>query len=320
MTSNGYSCVSLPLIRPCIERSVLMSLALQNGIVNLPAQSTAPGGACFRCTVFSDVHHGDRNYNDFTCLSARKKLRRILEETQDSDLLINLGDFADYLKDGQITFYEEAAAVLAENHLRMYRPDSKDGAETERTILSVIGNHEAAYVPKSALRDYLPYMDGVGCVYTYRHEDVLFISVDACFDRATESDDPSVMITSVTFTIPVAVRRAVHDSVEAAMDGTVRGIVWLSHIAFKDIDNDSRMAVAADLCRFGLPVTMFAGHTHYEINQYLVAEDAPTHPRAELYTLPAVTSGAHYRYWQVTFESGRVREIERRYDSVIAPE
>ncbi len=291
-----------------------MAMILCNGI---PTTAPRTAGERFTCTIFSDVHHGDRNYNDFTCTNALKKLRRILAEAPDSDMFINLGDFADYLKDGQITFYEEAAAVLAEHHLHIYLPDSPTPTPGERLILNVIGNHEAAYVPKSALAAYVPYIDGVGCVYTFRYRDTLFVSVDACFDRATGSDAPSVMVTSVTFTIPEAVRTHVIAEVDRCMDETVRGIVWLSHIAFKDIDNDSRMAMAAALTRYGLPLTMLAGHTHVELNQHLVDETDPSHILGELYTLPAVTSGPRYRYCQVTFEGGRVHHIERRYDAVI---
>ncbi len=273
--------------------------------------------ASFTCTVFSDVHHGDRNYNDFACTNALKKLRRILAETQDADLLLNLGDFADYLKDGSITFYEEAARVLTEHDLCIYHPNTTPCPAGKRPICNVIGNHEAAYVKKSDLRDYVPYVEGVGCVYTFRYRDVLFVSVDACFDRATGCDDPSVMITSVTFTIPEAVRRRVVSEVKAAMDASVKGIVWISHIAFKDIDNDSRMEMAESLCAFGVPVTMFAGHTHVELHHHLIDEADPTRPPVEIYTLPAVTSGNRYRYWQVTFADGRVRSVERRYDAVI---
>ncbi len=293
-----------------------MSILLKNGISPV-ACSVAPSEHSFTCAIFSDVHHGDRNYNDFTCTNARKKLRQILDETKESDLLINLGDFADYLKDGKITFYEEAAEVLTENRLCIYHPDGRDCAEDERYILNVIGNHEVAYVPKSALRTFVPYVEGIGCVYTFHYRDMLFVSVDACFDRATGSDDPSVMITSVTFTIPDRVQKAVAHEVEMHMEPSIRGIVWLSHIAFKDIDNDSRMAMASQLCRFGLPLTMFAGHTHTELNHHLVSEEDPTRVLAEIYTLPAVTSGSRYRYYHVTFENGRVRAIDRRYDGVI---
>ncbi len=291
-----------------------MSLMLQNGII--PSQPRM-GENTFTCTVFSDVHHGDRNYNDFTCTNALRKLRRILDETRESNLYINLGDFADYLKDGKITFYEEAAAVLAEYRLCTYFPDGRVPGAEERVILNVIGNHEAAYVKKSALAAHVLYAEGIGCVYTYRYGDMLFVSVDACFDRATGSDDPAVMVKTVTFTIPPQVQEAVEFAVAAQMDASVRGIVWLSHIAFKDIDDSSRMAVAEMLCRYGLPVTMLAGHTHVEMNQQLVDADDPSRVLVEIYTLPAVTSGNRYRYLQMTFASGRVHSVERRYDSTI---
>lgn len=296
-----------------------MSILLQNGPAPRNGHEASDSDR-FTCTIFSDVHHGDRNYNDFTCTNALKKLRTILSENRDTELVINLGDFADYLKDEKITFYEEAAAVLDEYDLHIHLPGGRSCPDGRRTVLNVIGNHEAAYLPKSALCDYVPYLDGVGCVYTYRHRDILFVSVDACFDRATGSDAPSVMITSVTFTIPAHVRQHVRAEVEAHMDAGVRGIVWLSHIAFKDIDNDSRMAMAADLCQYGLPLTMFAGHTHVELNQHLVSEEEPTRVLAEIYTLPAVTSGDRYRYCRVTFAGGRVCAIDRHYNEIIVLE
>ncbi len=296
-----------------------MSIILKNGVARpgLDTGQIPSETGTFTCTVFSDVHHGDRNYNDFTCTNARKKLRQILRETTESECLINLGDFADYLKDGTVTFYDEAVAVLEEHDLCVYHPDNGACPEGKRFVYNVIGNHETAYVHKRDLATHIPYVEGIGCVYSFCYRDMLFVSVDACFDRATECDDPSVMITSVTFTIPEKVRTQVAFEVANRMNGSVKGIVWLSHIAFKEIDDASRMAMMAELCRYGLPVTLFAGHTHVELNHYCVDEENPERILAEIYTLPAVTSGRRYRYYNVTFGDGRVVALDKRLEAEI---
>ena len=150
----------------------------------------------FTVTIFSDVHHGDYNYNDFACTDGLKKLEKILIETPESEFYVNLGDMADYLKDGKTDFYDEVAAVLRGHNLNLYHPEEKNYAAGGRTIYNLMGNHEAAFIRKAELSDYIPYVEGVGSVYSFRHGGILFLAIDANFDRETGSDEPSVLRTS----------------------------------------------------------------------------------------------------------------------------
>lgn len=286
---------------------------------------TAFGAGCapeaeektFMVTIFSDVHHGDNNYNDFACTNGLKKLRQILAETPESDFYVNLGDMVDYLKDGKITFYDEVAEVLHENDLNIYHPEGKDYVEGRRTIYNLMGNHETAYVPKSLLKDYIPYVEGVGSVYSFRYGEILFLCIDANFDRATGSDEASVMRPSTKFVIPDAVLEWAKAEAAAKIDDGVKGIVWLSHIAFKDIENTSRFALVNELNRYGLPLTVFEGHTHVESFDQWYDDDDPEKILVTIYTLPAVTSGETYKYYNVTFAGGTVRQIDKHTDATI---
>lgn len=121
----------------------------------------------FTVTIFSDVHHGDYNYNDFACTDGLKKLEKILIETPESEFYVNLGDMVDYLKDGKTDFYDEVAAVLRGHNLNLYHPEEKNYAAGGRTIYNLMGNHEAAFIRKAELSDYIPYVEGVGSVYSF---------------------------------------------------------------------------------------------------------------------------------------------------------
>ena len=56
----------------------------------------------FTVTIFSDVHHGDYNYNDFACTDGLKKLEKILIETD--FLLANLGQCHIAVRFGNLHF------------------------------------------------------------------------------------------------------------------------------------------------------------------------------------------------------------------------
>ncbi|MBR2968512.1 MAG: metallophosphoesterase [Clostridia bacterium] len=271
----------------------------------------------FTATIFTDVHHGDFNYNDFKCTNALRKLQKIIDETPNSDFYINLGDMVDYLKNGKVTFYEEVAAKLRENNLNIYNVEGKNYVEGNRMVYNVLGNHETAYVPKADLKEFIPYVEGVGCVYSFQIKDVLFVSIDANFDRETQSDEPAIMRGSTKFTIPQKVISWAKEEVKSKINDSVKGIVWLSHIAFKDIDNTSRFELVDALNEYGLPLTIFEGHTHSEAYYRWYDDADETKTIASVYTLPAVTTAETYKYYNVTFSNGTVKEIDKHLTDTI---
>lgn len=264
----------------------------------------------FTVTVFSDVHHGDRNYNIFTCTRGLEKLSHILRETPDSLFYINLGDAADYLKDGSTGFYDQVAECMRAHGLHIYTPDSPSESG-KRNIYNLIGNHEASYLPKSALAEYVPFVEGVGSVFAFAYNGVLFLGLDAHYDANSGSDDPAVIIKTPPFHIPTAEREWIKAQADKFISGGgIEGIVWLSHIAFKDIDEHSARATVKMLYGYGLPVTIFEGHAHIESFYRIYADDRAT-PIADVHTLPAVTSGPYCAYYVVTFEGGKPTKIDR---------
>lgn len=266
-------------------------------------------GEKFTVTVFSDVHNGDRNYNIFTCTRGLEKLSHILEETEDSEFYINLGDMADYFK-GDLGFYDQAAECLHAHGLHIYTPDSPSESG-KRNIYNLVGNHEASYLSKSAMRKYIPYVDGVGSVFSFAYKGVLFLGLDANFDAATGSDDPEVIIKTPPFHIPPSQREWLKTQADKFISGgNISGIVWLSHIAFKDIDELSARATLNMLHEYDLPITIFEGHAHVESYYRLYADDRAT-PIADVHTLPAVTSGPYCAYYVVTFSGGKPAKIDR---------
>lgn len=274
----------------------------------------------FSFTVFSDVHYGDHNYNDFACTNGLKKLRQILGETSNSEFYINLGDTVDYLNAEQTSFYDEVAAVLRENKLNIYHPENKNYVDGQRTIYNVMGNHETAFIHKSKLKEYVPYVEGVGSVYSFKYKDVFFLCLDANFDRATGGDETSVMRTSTEFTLPKAVLEWAKTEAQTKIDNSVKGIVWLSHIAFQDIDEASRWELVDYLNQYRLPLTIFEGHTHVENYFQWYDEEDSEKVIATVYTLPAVTSGSTYKYYNITFSDGKVKSIDKHIDATIGLE
>ena len=287
-------------------------------------------GACsndkpesFSMVVFTDVHHGDMNYNNFDCTNGLKKLRTILDETRAADCFVNLGDLVDYLKGGKSTFYDEAVAVFNEFGLSCY---TSNNSADQKLIYNAMGNHEAAYIAKKELSAYVPYVDNIGSCYVFERGGVLFVMVDANFERESASDDTSVLRTATKFTIPEAEINWLKNAVSEAMHEGISSIVWLSHIAFKDIDNTSRFALADELISYGLPVTIFDGHTHVEADDEWINEDTGK-LEMKTYTLPAVTTGlgkamqpgdqSGYRYYILNFEDGKLKTVTKRLDGLI---
>lgn len=292
-----------------LATTTLFTLATASACGKKP--ETSPEAKEFTATIFSDVHHGDYNYNDFACTNGLRKLQKILDETPNSEFYVNLGDMVDYLKNGKITFYDEVAEVLRNNKLNIYHPEGKNYVEGQRIIYNMMGNHETAYVPKSMLSEYVPYVEGVGSVYSFQYKDILFLCVDANFDRETGSDDAKIMQKSTKFVIPENVRNWIKAEAKAKVNNSVKGIVWLSHIAFKDIENTSRFDLVYDLNQYNLPLTIFEGHTHVAAEDEWYDEENDDKLLVQIYTLPAVTSGETYKYYNVTFSEGKVKSIQK---------
>ena len=264
----------------------------------------------FTVTFFSDVHHGDHNYNDFACTDGLKKLRTILKETQHSDFYINLGDICDYLKDGNIDFYHEISDVFSE--FGIANADSAN-ASAQRRVYNCMGNHEAAFIKKERLKQFIPYTEHAGSCFMFSYEGVLFIAIDASFDRKTGSDDPEILRTSTAFTLPESQTKYLLNMTEKYMNGH-KSLVWISHIAFKDID-DSKWKLVEGLQKYNLPLTIFEGHTHIENYEKQCCKTNQS--TIEIYTLPAVTSGRGYRYYNVSFSNGMIEAVYKHTEGII---
>ena len=95
----------------------------------------------------------------------------------------------------------------------------------------------------------------------------------------------------------------------------IKSIVWISHIAYKDIDSKSRENMARTFLKRGLPVCVFEGHTHIEkfytevvdgksLNIYTLA------PVTFEFTIPNDQRASSYFYYQVVFSDGKMKSIE----------
>lgn len=276
----------------------------------------------FTMTVFTDVHNGDFNYNDFDCTNALKKLRKILDETASSDCYASLGDFADYLKYGDITFYRQAVDVCSEYGIQPYHPSVSSSG---KIMYHVLGNHETAYVPKSQLEDYIPYVPGIGSCYVFKREGVLFLVIDANFDPTTRVDMPEIMRTTVRFILPEKQTEYLLSQASAIIDSSIKSIVILSHISCNVIEEASYIKLLSGLKAYGLPIDIFEGHFHTEQDGWV--NDQSGAPLAKYHTLPAVTSGkgkfakpndkGGYRYYTLTFEDGCLADISKHLSGEI---
>lgn len=257
----------------------------------------------FTVTFFTDLHHGDYNYNDFACTDALKKLTQIFDETQNSDFYINLGDAADYLKDSGTGFYEDLAEIFSGYDLPVCMSEGQG-----RRIYNSIGNHEAAYINKSGLQEFIPYSDDGGCTYAFAHGGILFLGVDLVYCRKSGRDTPDVIVTAREFTLPPRQFNYIEKLLVKKLDETIKGVVMFGHIPLKDVDETSKNQLLKVLCRLKLPVAIFEGHTHEEAYSRQVTENGE---KIQVFTLPAVTSGDKCRYYTVTFGNGRVLNVEK---------
>ena len=281
----------------------------------------------FTFTVFSDVHHDyGRNTYEWPCAHSLEKVKKIIEETPDSEFYIQLGDFSDaYRKE-----WDEAMAFVKENGLVPYDPESTETHEGKRILYNLLGNHEAAYAEKSSYSDYVPYVENVGSVYGFTHKGVLFLAIDALFNYVTKTDDPETIrktqstgmaVDSNKFTIadPVIAwaENKARDEINEA-NGGIKSIVWLSHIAFKDIDKTSAWTLIDKLNAFGLPLTILEGHTHVGLEQHFDDYDGDEwNTKVDIYTLPAVVTGYTYAYYNLTFEGGVLKSVDKFTENVI---
>ena len=161
---------------------------------------------------------------------------------------------------------------------------------------------------KSVLKDYIPYVEGVGSAAVFKQGDLMFVAVDANFTR-NGSDAPEDILPCREFTIPEVQIAWLTQEVQKQMDETVKGIVWISHIALQDIDAESQGKLLGALKTYGLPMSVFEGHTHIE--NYSELTDSTGKVYCKVYTLPAVTLVDKYPYYNVTFVNGEVWNVDK---------
>lgn len=269
----------------------------------------------FTFTIFSDLHYGDHNYNDFECSKGLGKLQRIIDETAESDFYVSLGDTVDMLKNHNTGMFDDVAEVMRDNNLQIFNNEGEQVLqEGKRWIYNLMGNHEAATIEKSALREYVPYVDEVGSVFHFTYNNVLFIGLDANFESVSGKDDCDIMQTARKFTIPPQVMQWLKTAVSENMTDDIDGIIWLSHIAFKDIIHETRWELIEELDQYGKPVTILEGHTHKEAYDKFYDDANPEHVYCEIYTLPATTSSPTYKYYNVMIEDGKIKDIDKHAD------
>lgn len=264
--------------------------------------------ADYRFCVFSDVHHGNQNYNCFACTEGLKRLQRILDDSSSCDFFLSLGDLADNLLHG-IQPYEEVHDLLKKNNVRFF-----NGEHTlqrgERFLYNVVGNHEIAFLPKRELAAYTPYVDGVGNVYAFSHQQTLFIAYDGVFSADTCSDTPKDILPTRSFTIPTATLSYLKKLLNELTDGA-KSIVAFSHICLKDIQQVAREQWLELLLSYGLPVYVFEGHAHRQNCQIYVSDNGQT---AQVFTLPSVKEDNTYNRYEVLMKQGvpiRIHMLEK---------
>ena len=183
-------------------------------------------------------------------------------------------------------------------------------------MYNLAGNHEFAYVEKSAFKDYIPYVEGVGSAAVFKYEDLMFVAVDAMFTR-TGSEAPEDILPCKEFTIPDKEIAWLTAEVANQMDEKVKGIVWISHVALQDIDATSQGKLLGALKAYGLPMSVFEGHTHIEAYTELI-DQTTGEVYCKVYTLPAVTLVDKYPYYNVTFVDGEVWCVDKHITKTIS--
>ena len=270
--------------------------------------------ASLTITFMSDIHFDEKDYGDFHCTQAEAKLKQIVSETPGSRFYVNLGDTVNSLPDGNMNNMYDAISTMKELDLNVYNSDGTGYDEDNRMIYNLCGNHEAAYVLKSELKDYIPYVEDVGTVGVFKYEDLMFVMVDALFD-SNGADDPATVFETKFFTIPDVVINWITAEVASQMDETVKGIVLLNHVALQDID-DSKYTLLNAIKGYGLPMTIFDGHTHAEAYHELT-DSVTGEVYCTEYTLPAVTLNSGYPYYSVTFKDGKVWYVDKHTTQTI---
>ena len=271
--------------------------------------------ASMTVTFMSDLHFDSNDYGDFHCTDAETKLNHIVNETQGSRFYVNLGDTVNSLPNAQLNNFYDAICAMKANNLNVYNSEGKGYTEGNRMIYNLAGNHEAAYVEKSVLKDYIPYVEGVGSAAVFKQGDLMFVAVDANFTR-DGSDAPEDILPCREFTIPDAQIAWLKTEVAKQMDSSVKGIVWISHIALQDIDAESQGKLLGELKSYGLPMSVFEGHTHIEAYTELV-DQTTGEVYCKVYTLPAVTLVDKYPYYNVTFVDGEVWYVDKHTTGTI---
>ena len=259
-------------------------------------------------TFMSDLHIDTSDYGGFYCTKSKDKFREIIKETPSSRFYINLGDTVNSMYGSYYTYYD-AISVMKECGLNVYNNDSIGYIPENKMIYNLLGNHEVAYQTKDAFKEYTSYIDGVGNALVFKYEDLLFVQVDALSTRSG-SESPDDLITTTEFMIQDKVINYLKQEVESQMDSSIKGIVWISHIAYQDIDEVSRELLLNELKSYNLPISIFEGHTHIE--SYKELKDNSGNIYAKVYTLPAVTLYDNYPYYNVTFKDGEVLYIDKR--------
>ena len=264
-----------------------------------------------KITFFTDLHYSDEDRDVyFNGTQSLGKLNKIIDATPDSDHYISLGDFVDFLRDESPALYEQGVEFVKTKGLHPY-----DGEIKKKTLFGVVGNHETAFIQKSKLSKFIPYVEGVGSVYSFELGEVLFVAVDASFDRVSGSDAPEIMRKSTDFIFPSTQIKWVSEELKSKVKEGTKSIVWISHVAFKDINEDTRTEMANEFLRYGLPVYIFEGHTHVQ-NFY---EKQTEKGNLKIYNLAPVTFDFTvpveerentYFYYTATFNDGNIEKVE----------
>lgn len=258
-----------------------------------------------KATIMSDIHHDLNDYGGFYCTKSLAKLRKIFNETLDSKFFVALGDDVNSMV-GSFNNYLDVMGVMKEAGLNIYNSTGFGYVEGSRMMYNLLGNHEVAYTNKSEFTDYVPFEEGIGSCGVFKRDDLMFVAVDALFTRGDAehpySDDPADILPCTEFAIPDKEFNWLKAQVNSQMDGSVKGIVWISHVALQDIDVTSKTKLLNELKGYNLPMTVFEGHTHVEKYQELKDETGKVY--CKVYTLPAVTLYENYPYYTVIFKNG----------------
>lgn len=261
-------------------------------------------GDILKFSVFSDLHYGYRNYNVFNCLEGKNKLERILSDTSDSSFILNLGDYADNLESQNINPYIELDEVIKKHSLEHYLGKDIDG---KRMMYSVIGNHEAAYMPKKALKDYTPYTKEGGNSYVFKRDHILFVAYDALFSIHDKKDEPSSIIKTLEYILPKSITDYIDNVISKIDLSDVSMIVGFSHICCKRIEKESFEYFLTMLSKYSNEIYIFEGHAHMENFQLFEGEGATI----RVFTLPAVTDYNTYNYYEVFVKDNRIIRINQ---------